>query len=139
MNNAKPSLKPALSIDKQIELLKSRDLIVSDPVYAKEVLERISYYRLSGYLLPFKTKQSTYKIGTRFEQIVNLYDFDSELRGHLLRLCEYIEVQTRALLSHFIAMKYPADPLCYKDHLNFNPRKRLKFDLVLQEWETELN
>ncbi len=139
MGNHKPSLKTALSIDEQIKLLESRDLIISDRIYAKEVLERISYYRLSGYLLPFKTKQSTYKIGTHFEQIVNLYEFDAELRNHLFRLCEYIEVQTRALLSHFIAMKHPLDPLCYKNPNHFNPRKRSQFDKVLEEWEIELN
>lgn len=137
MNSNVPPLKPAISIDKQIQLLESRDLIVDDRVYAKEVLKRISYYRFTGYLLPFRTRQSTYHIGTRFETIVNLYTFDSELRVHLLKLCEYIEIQMRASLSYFLAMKYPTDSLCYQKEDNFAFDKkdgRIKFEDFKNDW-----
>ncbi len=141
MNSNVPPLKPAISIDKQIQLLESRDLIIDDRVYAKEVLKRISYYRFTGYLLPFRTSQSTYHIGTRFETIVNLYNFDSELRVHLLKLCEYIEIQMRASLSYFLAMKYPTDSLCYRNESNFKFYKKSnvdKFTDFINEWDKNL-
>lgn len=139
MNSNVPPLKPAISIDKQIQLLESRDLIVDDRVYAKEVLKRISYYRFTGYLLPFRTRQSTYHIGTRFETIVNLYTFDSELRVHLLKLCEYIEIQMRASLSYFLAMKYPTDSLCYRNESNFKFKSADKFKSFINKWDENLN
>ncbi|MDN4619064.1 Abi family protein [Paenibacillus sp. PsM32] len=139
MNSNVPPLKPAISIDKQIQLLESRDLIVDDRMYAKEVLKRISYYRFTGYLLPFRTRQSTYHIGTRFETIVNLYTFDSELRVHLLKLCEYIEIQMRASLSYFLAMKYPTDSLCYRNESNFKFKSADKFKSFINKWDENLN
>ena len=47
--------KPPLSIKEQIELLKSRGLIIQDEGFAEEVLSCVSYYRLSGYTLTLKT------------------------------------------------------------------------------------
>lgn len=46
--------KSWLSLDDQLNLLTSRNVIISDRDKAKEFLERIGYYRLSGYLYPFK-------------------------------------------------------------------------------------
>lgn len=41
--------KPALKVDKQIELLKSRGLIINDIDFAKNILSNITYYRLCLY------------------------------------------------------------------------------------------
>ena len=46
--------KPAIDVDKQIELLKSRNLIISDIDYAKTILSNITYYRLSSYMKFFQ-------------------------------------------------------------------------------------
>lgn len=46
--------KPHLSIPKQIGLLKSRGMAISDDTKAAHALERIGYYRLSGYWYPFR-------------------------------------------------------------------------------------
>lgn len=48
--------KTWLSLDKQLELLASRNVKISDSDKAKECLERIGYYRLSGYFYPFKKR-----------------------------------------------------------------------------------
>ena len=47
-------LKKHLSIDGQIAKLASRGLIIEDEDYARDVLDRISYYRLTGYLHDFR-------------------------------------------------------------------------------------
>ena len=41
--------KPWQSYQKQIELLMARGMVVTDQPKALEYLERIGYYRLSGY------------------------------------------------------------------------------------------
>jgi abortive infection bacteriophage resistance protein len=41
--------KPAISLDEQVALLKSRGLLIEDEAQAKHYLRNIGYYRLSGY------------------------------------------------------------------------------------------
>ena len=74
--------KPPLSVPDQIKLLKTRGLQISDENRANRYLQSISYYHLSGYMYPFLTdkKQHQYKPGSRFDDIINLYRFDRELR-----------------------------------------------------------
>lgn len=42
-------VKTHLTIDEQIELLKSRGCIIEDEEFAKNVLFDINYYRLTSY------------------------------------------------------------------------------------------
>jgi len=46
-------LKPSLSPEEQLQLLKERGLIIEDETKALHLLQHISYYRLSGYWYPF--------------------------------------------------------------------------------------
>ena len=41
--------KPWLSVDDQLAQLVDRGMAISDPAKARDYLERIGYYRLSGY------------------------------------------------------------------------------------------
>lgn len=85
-------IKHALSFEKQAELLLSRGLIADKPdLIAK--LKSVNYYRLSGYLYPFKQQNSeNYKDGTDFTEIWNRYRFDRKLRFLVLDGIERIEV-----------------------------------------------
>ena len=42
--------KPAICVKEQIELLKSRGLIIVDEDFAESILSNITYYRLSAYM-----------------------------------------------------------------------------------------
>ncbi len=53
------SLKKHLSIDSQIAKLESRGLIIKDKHFAHYVLERINYYRLTGYLHDFRKPKAS--------------------------------------------------------------------------------
>lgn len=83
--------KPAISIDKQIELLKSRGLIIEDEESAKHSLNNISYYHLSGYFKPYQEKNNHFFEETTLENILDLYYFDRKLRLHFLNALERIE------------------------------------------------
>jgi len=50
--------KPWKSFEDQLILLQQRGLIVEDKVAALDYLERIGYYRLSGYWYPFRKMKS---------------------------------------------------------------------------------
>ncbi len=73
--------KPPLTISDQIKLLEGRGLIISDKIKAEKYLANISYYRLSAYLYPFKNlANDEYAKGTTFENVLDSYLFDRELR-----------------------------------------------------------
>ena len=73
--------KPALTFEKQIELLEGRGLTVSDKARAANYLSNISYYRLSAYMLPLKVPGTDrFADRTTFDDVLNLYLFDREFR-----------------------------------------------------------
>ena len=80
----KPFSKPYLPVPAQIALLKGRGLTITDDTRATAALERIGYYRLSGYWYPLRTStitnpgnvrvvQDCFRSGSEFGQIVDLF------------------------------------------------------------------
>ena len=49
--------KPWLSVDEQIDHLVERGLFVSDRDGAAHLLRTVGYYRLTGYLYPFRLSE----------------------------------------------------------------------------------
>ena len=97
----KKSHQAPIDVNEQIENLISLDLEIEDKDYAKSVLNRISYYRLiKAYSISLK-EDGKYIDGTTFENIVDLYLFDVELRHILFSLIEYIEVYLRAVITNY--------------------------------------
>ena len=76
--------KPSLSIAEQIVLLEKRGLQIPDKEHATLSLERIGYYRLSAYGIPFQlpktaTGEHRFKDGIAFSDILRVYQFDKNL------------------------------------------------------------
>ena len=100
--------KQAYTVDQQIALLRERGLIVEDEAAAKRQLANISYYRLASYLLPLQEDKQThtYKPGSRFENALELYRFDQQLRVLLFDLIERIEVSVRTRLIYTMSLNH---------------------------------
>lgn len=116
--------KPWVSYRDQLAQLKDRGLIVTNEAAALNCLERIGYYRLSGYWFPFRERTElccplmaegrskfrkgmedklvldTFKPGATFQQAVDLYVFDKRLRLLALDALERIEVALRVDIAH---------------------------------------
>ena len=109
--------KPHLTLEEQLKLLENRGLVVSDRQRAKYYLGHLNYYRLSGYWFPFKQSPTInqFRPNTKFEDILNLYIFDRELRLLLLNALERIEVSVRSKWAYYLCEKYGAHA-----HLNSN-------------------
>jgi abortive infection bacteriophage resistance protein len=105
--------KPFLTLDKQINLLKSRGMLFKDESKAKYYIENLNYYRLTGYWLIFEKNHAThtFKENTYFEDILNLYIFDRELRLLLLDAIERIEVSIRSKLAYNLAESFGSHAL----------------------------
>jgi abortive infection bacteriophage resistance protein len=125
----RPYTKPPLSVQDQIKLLKSRGLQIPDESKAARYFQNISYYRLSGYMYPFlvNTKQHRYKVGTTFEDVLNLYRFDRELRMLVFSAIEKIEIALRAQIINQYSVPLQ-DPFWYTNAMNFaDPKKHNEF------------
>ena len=114
------------SIDEQIELLKSRGLIINDLNLAKFALTNINYYRLSGYLFEFKNPDDTYLPGITFERILNLYTFDCKLTRILMYALENVEESLKTRFSYALSSTHPSDPLNYLNPCIYKDRSDFK-------------
>lgn len=107
MENKKKQHQKSMTIDEQIKNLKELGLSFEDEEYAKKVLEDISYFRLiKAYSLGLKLKNKKYRKGITFEQIVELYLFNTKLRQLLFYEIEKVEIKLRCRLANYFAKKY---------------------------------
>lgn len=99
--------QPPMTIDEQIENLKSIGLIVDDEEYAKKILNDISYFRLiKAYSLNLKHKNGRYNEKVTFEHIVELYLFNANFRQLIFPEIEKVEINVRCRISNYFAEKY---------------------------------
>ncbi len=72
---------------------------------AKHYLANLNYYRLAGYWLLFEKDHDnhTFKKETFFEDVIDLYIFDRELRLLLLDAIERIEVSIRSKFTYHLS------------------------------------
>lgn len=80
--------KTFFTYEQQFEkLTKEKQLVISDAEFAKETLQKLSYFSLiGGYKDLFKHKPSgKYLHGVTFEEITAFYYFDEELRTLFLK------------------------------------------------------
>lgn len=101
--------KPPISIEKQIALLAERGLSIPDAPKAALYLSNISYYRLRAYTYPFQENSNAnhpFTQGTTFDDVLNLYVFDRELRLMVFDAIERIEIALRTQIIYQFAMVY---------------------------------
>ena len=113
--------KPHLTYTDQTALLKNRGLIVNDAEFAVSKLKHISYYRLSAYFMPFQPSKDTFDGKATFEQIIDLYHFDKELRILTFNAIEKIEIFLRTSIAYNFSREHGA--FGYADEANFCPQK----------------
>lgn len=75
----------------------------------------ISYYRLAGYWWPMQEKreQHRFKPNSRFIDVINLYNFDRELRILLFDVIEKIEISLRTKMIYHLSHEF--DPWWFQD------------------------
>lgn len=109
-----PYEKPYLSVDEQLDLLSDRGCDIGDREEAAELLNRVGYYRLSGYWYPFRksTVSNGEKValdefieGTTLAKVAEVYDFDRQLRLLTLDAIERIEVAVRFQVGHTLGQR----------------------------------
>lgn len=84
--------KPPLDFSQQADLLISRGLQTTKTELIN-FLEKVNYYRITGYLYPFRdTNSDDFRRGTTLQKIKSIYTFDSKLRHLTFSAIEQIEI-----------------------------------------------
>lgn len=102
-----PSGKPHLNWYGQLELLKSRGLVVEDENLALRTLKSENYYRFRGYFIPFLEGQDgdssseAFRNGVTFEDIVRVVQFDQRLRTLVFEATTQFELRLRSAIAYF--------------------------------------
>ena len=111
----RPFNKPATTYTEQVTILKQRRMLIDDEEKVKFYLSHLNYYRLSAYWLTFEADHAThqFKSGTHFDDALNLYIFDRELRLLMLDAIERFEVSIRSHWAYHLAH-------CHGSHAHFD-------------------
>src|SRR5690606_37178166 len=107
--------KPALSYDEQAASILKCGL-ESNRAELVECLERVSYYRLSGYVRPFQNSYGKYLPCTTLNSVWRRHTFDRMLRLMLLDAIERVEVTIRTRLVYHLSQV--DGPFRYTDPAN---------------------
>ena len=103
----KKVLPPALSVQDQIENLRSNELRINDDKEAAKILNSISYYRLiKAYGVDLKERNSVFDGNVTFIDIYKLYEFNTIFRHLIFEQIERIEVSFRCRLANYLCEKY---------------------------------
>jgi abortive infection bacteriophage resistance protein len=89
-------------------LLKQRGMLFKDEINAHNLLANISYYRLKGYWWDVQSDLALHSFlpDIFFEDIIERYDFDRQLRMILFESVEQIEIALRTKMIYHLSVSY---------------------------------
>jgi len=111
--------KPWKDYQTQLEILGSRGMLIGNEAKALDYLERIGYYRLSGYWYSFRKHEmitdgrsklryvrcNEFVENSYFKDAIALYVFDKKLRLLALDALERIEMAIRVDVAYLLGQK----------------------------------
>lgn len=106
-----------------IKDLQSKGMSIPDIPEAQRVIEQIGYYRLWGFAFHLlDTATGLFFPGTCFDDVQQLYIFNSELTSLLFAMSSKVEVALRARLCESLLSL--GDPLIYLDSSIFKDKEK---------------
>lgn len=128
--------KAPFTLEEQANQLLQRGLL-ADRALLIERLKSVNYYRLSGYLFPFRDEDDSFYPGTSFECVWRRYTFDRHLRLLTMDAIERIEVSIRTALAYEHA--HTCGPFGYTVPANLPNLNRDEFGRFLSNIISESN
>lgn len=110
------------TLDEQIDILKSRGLIINDINSTEELLLRENYFFINGYRHMFMKEQKSneYLNGTTFEELYAVFQFDRSLRNILFKNLLIVENNLKSVISYKLSKKYGIKEKDYLKLSNFS-------------------
>ena len=124
------------TLDEQIEILKSRGLVINDIEKAKNILLRENYFFISGYrhLFMKSRKDDKFISGTTFEELYAMFVFDRRVRNIFFKNLLIVENNIKSLISYQLSKKYG-----YKEKEYLNPKNYSKDPMKNRQVHDVLN
>ena len=97
--------KKPKTLERQIEKLISRGMLISNKDFALNKLKHINYYDLSAYFKFYQYSDNQFKEGVNFEDVINIFTFDTRLRLFLLNFLGQVEKSFKCVLTYEVAVK----------------------------------
>lgn len=113
------SKKTFKTLDEQIQILKSRGLVVTDIEKTKSILLRENYFFINGYrhLFMKSFKDTNFIPGTTFEELYAMFVFDRKVRNIFFKNLLIVENNIKSLISYELSKNFGFKE---KDYLNPN-------------------
>ena len=131
------------TLDEQIELLKSKGLVIDDIDYAKEILLRENYFFLSGYRHLFLRDDGSRKFipNTNFRELYGLFYFDRQLRNILFKNILIVENNLKSILSYVMSKNHGFKEQHYLNAKNFtqDASKSRQINDLLRKMKRQIN
>ena len=110
------------TIDEQVEILRSKGLIIDDEYNVKETLLRENYFFINGYRHPFieNAKLKKFRKDTNFRELYALFSFDRQIRNIIFKNILIIENNLKSIFSYQLSKNYGFKEKDYLKPSNFN-------------------
>lgn len=128
------------TLDEQIEIFRSKNMVIHNEEYAKNILLRENYFFLNGYRHLFLNKDKTYKEGTTIEELYSLFLFDRTFRNICFKNLLIIENNFKSISSYQLSKKYGYRERDYLRSKNFtrNPNKQKQINDLLKKMKRQI-
>lgn len=137
INTRSNNVKKPTTIEEQIKLLKSREVVIEDENFAKKFLRIYNYYFVTGYLHPYKTSDDKYK-NISFNVIATQIKFDMRLREICMYALDIIEKGLKTIIAYEFSHNYENGNIAYAYSLYF-PNDEDKHTRLMEYYNVSLN
>ena len=122
------------TLDEQIDILKSKGLVIEDIDETKKILLRENYFFLSGYRHLFLDSDSKrFLSGTTFRELYAMFTFDRQIRNIIFKNILIVENNLKSILAYVMSKNHGFKENNYLNPNNFvkdTKRKRQINDLI---------
>lgn len=137
INTRSNVVKKPTTIEEQIKLLESREVVIEDENFAKKFLRIYNYYFVTGYLHPYKTSDDKYK-NISFNGIATQIKFDMRLREICMYALDIIEKGLKTIIAYEFSHNYENGNIAYAYSLYF-PNDEDKHTRLMEHYNVSLN
>ena len=109
------------TLDEQIEILKSKGLVIKDESKTKDILLRENYFFINGYRHIFykSATDKNFIEGTTFEELYAFFLFDRSVRNIMFKNVLIVENNVKSIISYQLSKKYGIKEKDYLKSSNF--------------------
>lgn len=130
------------TLQEQVEILKSKGLIVEDFDECVNVLLRENYFFINGYrhLLMKSFSDRTFVVGSTFRELYSLFLFDRSLRNIIFKNMLIVENNMKSIISYQLSKKYGYHERDYLNVKNFtnDPAKAKKVKDLINKMKRQI-